>query len=319
MRHLLRADSPPLTEYARNGAAFLAGVLVLPALVAGFFHHAGSGKTDVLLVIQHNIIHEHQAFGARVRPILRWLRWFPLLGIGGAIIASRQVSRDTRLRQAFVFFAAAFYYITLASFWPVLTDEDYLPSYPALMISAAPAALWLSSRASKTMGFAEPILPALLAVIELGVIGFTASPFVDQTVSKTGLIANVLRLTEPGDYVMDAKGETIYRERPFNYVLERMTNSRIKNGSIIDNIPERLIATRTPLTTTTGLRMPQAGKEFIKANYVPIAFRLLTLGKVICERSSNRSSVQFEVVIPARYTLASAAGRAEGVLDGTAV
>ena len=317
MRHLLRGESRPLSEDARNGAAFLGGALVLPALVAAFFIAQGAGKQMAYCVIQHNIIPEHHGWGARVRPVLRWLRWFPLIGIGGVIIGFRPVSRDTRLRQAFIFFAAAFYYITLVSFWPVLTDEDYLPSHPALLISAAPAALWLSGLASKTVGFAEPILPALLAVIELGIIGFTASPFVDETVSKTGMIANVLRMTHPGDYVMDSKGEAIYRERPYYYVLERMTNFRIKNGSIIDIIPERLIATRAPLTTSTSIRMPKTGKEFIKANYVPIAFRLLTLGKVICDRSSNRSSVEFEVVIPARYTLQSASGRAEGLLDGT--
>ena len=38
-------------------------------------------------------------------------------------------------------------------------------------------------------------------------------------------MTEVLRLTEPSDYVLDMKGESIFRRRPIYYVLEAITRA----------------------------------------------------------------------------------------------
>ncbi|MBI3303378.1 MAG: hypothetical protein HYZ72_15040 [Deltaproteobacteria bacterium] len=50
---------------------------------------------------------------------------------------------------------------------------------------------------------------------------------------------------QPNDLILDVKGETVFRPRPFYYALEGITRERIKQGLIADSIPEHLIATRT--------------------------------------------------------------------------
>jgi hypothetical protein len=140
----------------------------------------------------------------------------------------------------------------------------------------------------------------------------TVSPFHDETADKISIVANTLKLTEQSDFVMDGKGETIYRRRPYRYVLESRTFRRLEQGSLQDDIPERLIATGTPLATLR--RVPHKSREFIKANYLPIAFRLRVLGKELLRTSPI---YRFEVAVPQRYTLVMPFGIVEGVLDGT--
>jgi Dolichyl-phosphate-mannose-protein mannosyltransferase len=299
----------------RCAAAFLGGLVILPALVLAFFFAHGAGRQMYYCVIQHNMLSEGRGAKGMLKSALRWLRWFPLIALGGWVIARRPLPRELRVRQAFVFFAAAFYFITLVSFWPIITAEDYLPLYPSIMITAAPLALWIANLVARTLRVPESMMAPLLAALEICMIVFTESPFVDATVDKTGMIADVLKMTDPADFVMDSKGETIYRRRPFYYVLEGLALRRLKRGLLEDVIPQRLVETRAPIAVDR--RMPPKGKEFIRANYVPIAYRLRTLGKIVCQNfPQDGSPVRFDVEIPARYTLVTAAGRVAGTLDG---
>ena len=116
---------------------------------------------------------------------------------------------------------------------------------------------------------------------------------------------------------MDAKGETIYRNRASRYVLEQLTNKRISRGLLPDDIAARLIATRAPLVSTR--RMPLAARAFIRDNYVKIAWRLRTLGQVLREDGvPTRGPIPFEIAVPRRYTFVTPGGAAAGTLDGTA-
>ena len=112
------------------------------------------------------------------------------------------------------------------------------------------------------------------------------------------------------------KGETIYRQRPYYYVLERMTHWRLRQDLIENNVIQRMIETRTPLAATLR-RMPVPVREFIHANYVPIAFRLWVLGQSLGAVSRHpRPPVGFDIAVPARYALVTPDGPADGLLDG---
>jgi len=148
----------------------------------------------------------------------------------------------------------------------------------------------------------------------LGFILNCDSPFENRTKNKISMVATALRLTEPSDYVMDSKGETIYRRRPFYYVLEGLTGKRMKAGLIPDTIPERLVETETPLTTVR--RMPSKAADFIRKNYLPIAFRLSVLGKIL---TGADEKFGFDIAVPSLYSIVTEFGSMEGTLDGKSI
>ena len=57
------------------------------------------------------------------------------------------------------------------------------------------------------------------------------------------IIRDVGALTMPGECVMDAKGETIFRRRPYYYAFEGFTEERIERG---------LLANTPSLSTRSG-------------------------------------------------------------------
>jgi hypothetical protein len=295
----------------RRSAAWLAGVVIIPALVVLYFYERGVIHEMYYGVIQHNILPGASArlFGSGA--IKTWLRGAVGAVIAGAIIVRLKMPIPMRARISFVFFAAFLYYTTLEAAWPVLTAEDYLPFFPAMMLTAGPAVLWLTGL------LVRHIFPTgvLIAAMEMTGVLIAVSPFHDQTVDKIGIVADTLKLTEPSDYVMDSKGETIYRRRPFFYVIESMTFHRMQKSIVKDTIAAELIEKRVPLATT--MRMPHRSREFIKKNYVPISFRLFVLGKVVRDKGAvARAPCEFELKIPARYTLAGSAAAPVGLLDG---
>jgi hypothetical protein len=200
----------------------------------------------------------------------------------------------------------------------VLTVEDYLPFLPLLALVAASALLWLYDTGLRAAGLPATVSALPLVLVEIAIIFHTHSPAVNETRDKIGMVADTLRLTDADDFVMDSKGETIYRRRPFFYVLERMTLARLKDGNLQNDIAQRLIDTRTPLVTLR--RMPEATRRFMKENYVAIAYRLRVLGQDFPGRSGrSREPIVFQVNIPARYSFVKADGPVAGALDGREV
>ncbi|MGN6518588.1 MAG: hypothetical protein ACTHK2_04090, partial [Dokdonella sp.] len=125
-------------------------------------------------------------------------------------------------------------------------------------------------------------------------------------------LAEVLRLTNTNDDVMDAKGESIYRRRPFYYALESVTLARMRLGLIPDTIVERLVATRTMVAQTNKL----AGDTlaFVERNYLPISSHWRVAGARLPAAPAG-TAVEFTIGVPGRYALVTRNG-AGGVLDG---
>lgn len=305
------------SHLARCAGAWLAGIVIVPALVVLYFYTHGAIKDLAYCVIHHNVLPgaSNRTFGSAT--LKMWLLGAVGAVVGSCIIARLKMPLPARTRIAFLFLAPFLYVVTLVAAWPVLTAEDYLPFYPAMALTVVPALLWLVGLLTRNMRF--PV-PALFAVAEIAGVLVSVSPFQDQTADKIGMVANTLKLTEPGDYVMDSKGETIYRRRPFYYVFESRTFHRMEMGLIQDNIAEELIAKRVPLATTH--RMPhtdrKSARTFIKSNYTQIAFRLWVLGQRIRDEETPAGQpIVFQVTIPQRYTLITPAGAPTGSLDGT--
>src|SRR5258708_9901400 len=85
-------------------------------------------------------------------------------------------------------------------------------------------------------------IPICLGFVGLAYIVVSEPPFRDETADKISMVETALRLTTRSEYVMDSKGETIYRCRPFYYILEGLTGMRIKAGLFKGPISCELIA-----------------------------------------------------------------------------
>ena len=297
---------------ALRGSGAHAGIPIVPAIVVLYFALHGAGHDLYDCVIKHNVLPGASAHFTSNGAIKGCLIGLALAGAGGYGISRLALPMTLRTRIGFIFFAGLLYRTTLDSFWPILTAEDYLPFYPAILLSAGPLVLWLAKILVRGARFPTG---AVLAGVELAVILVMVSPFQDQTVDKIGIVADTLKLTTPDDFVMDSKGEMIYRNRAFKYVLEAMTFRRMQDGLIPNTVVEELINKRVPLATTR--RMPHDVGEFIKDNYLPIAFRLFVAGKVLSERGTRPGRpCDFAVLVPQRYTLLTPEGTPTGTLDG---
>ena len=125
----------------------------------------------------------------------------------------------------------------------------------------------------------------------------------------------MLRLTQPGEYVMTFKGEAVFRPRPFFYVLEPFARERLNHGLLKDDIAERLVATNTCVTMTLTRRMPKKGEQFILENYIPVG-QLRVAGKELGSAPSD-GELKFEVKVPTTYALLAGESPFDGLLDGT--
>jgi Dolichyl-phosphate-mannose-protein mannosyltransferase len=299
--------------------AMLAGVVAVPLLIVLFFVGQHAGKEMWYCLITYNLLIKTVSRSPSLfHSLMWWIMLLPIELIGIWVIWKWQSDKAIRSRFTFIFLTGAFCYTTLLAFWPLREGQTFLPIFPVLAISIAPCLLWLATFVSRRIRLASVIVPLLIVIIEITFVCIRQPPFRNKTTNNTRMIADVLKLTDANDFVMDAKGETIYRRRPYYYITDKITKAMIDRGLVRDDIPQRLIETRTALVTTAP-RPPKGDVELMENNYLPIAFRLAALGKIVRPRNALQNEpVRFEVMVPSRYTLVCEAGKIAGVLDETA-
>jgi hypothetical protein len=300
-------------QLGRCAGAFLAGLVIVPAAIVLFFVSHGAWSSFYYCVIQHNAL---PGLG-------KWTRlgfhqtWFPL-AVPIMFFAAQKIVRAHRdpalgRRRVFPLLAAGFLYYPMRSYWPLLTRQDFLPIMPLVCLGVAAAMVAYLERKRPRGQFAGVAFLALLGVGEIALTFRVQLPWEDKTSEWTQNLAMNLRLIAPSDLVLDAKGETIFRDRPCYWVMEGITTERFRRNLIVDDLPERLIQTRT--CAATPVRMPLRAKKFIWENYLPSGTRLFYLGKSLGIASAGRR-VGFALAVPARYCLVCERGTVEGVFDG---
>ncbi len=308
----------PARRLARLAAAAVGGFFLLPAALAAFFAAQGALGPLAYGVIGHNILF---GLGDWREP---WrLAILPLGGTAAALAAAPRLraagSDRIRVLRVSVLLAVALYVLALEGLWPLVTGQDYLPVWPlAAIFAVAGLQQWEDRRCAR--GARARALPAtlLLAVLgaELAVIGFKGPVWRDRGHAQTALLADVLRLTDGGDYVMDAKGETVFRRRPFFWVLETITEARLRRGLLPDTIPEGIVRTRCHVAVQDSARFPRRGRAFLNANFVSVG-RLRVAGRLLGRPPRAGAPLSFAVGVPGEYTVVTPAGPAAGALDGT--
>lgn len=313
----------PLPRLLKAGGLGLSGVIIAPALIVAYFaaHHA---LTDMYYcVITHNIVPHFK----------RWAHptyeepWYWLLCAfvvaGGFLIYRQKVPGGTRDRRFLLFLAPCLYTVVLYGFWPDITREDDLPLYPlvplALFILLAPFGEKVQPRIPKAI---ETALPwAVFAGLFANLL-YLERPWNRENRKQMAEIAIILKMTQPGAYVMDAKSGAIFRPRPYYFVLETVTRARLRmpKNSKMDNIIQRLVETRTAVFDPRQLIKNSEAEHFAIANYLPLAQAdvIRVAGKLISNQPAPAGEpVKFEVAVPVRYTILDDHHRVAGTLDGT--
>jgi len=306
---------------ARCTAAFLGTAALVPGAIALAFALAGAWRDFRYCNFEHNIlafpnVRNHSAWWIIVFPIA-----FPFAVYAARLIVRAAPAPPVAFRRAFVFLICGFYVPALWSFWNPLTRQDFLPYYPLAFVLCSGALLAVSRSLAKydlrvTQSLRRVPLPAFIALIE-SFLGMATHPFwIDGTRIETNLLRGVLKLTDPGDYVLDCKGETIFRQRCFRPVTESITMERLMRGLMADNAAEQCVATHTGVAVMMG-RMPVRARDFVWKNYIPVGDNLLVAGRFLEPSSTDSTRMDFDVVIPASYKIIARDDvPVRGTLDG---
>jgi 4-amino-4-deoxy-L-arabinose transferase-like glycosyltransferase len=307
------------------GASALVGLLTVPLALISFFALHEAWTPFFYGIVQHNILAVPGLSPWQKHPWRLFLLPAALLLLCWAAWAVARQAPNTGIgiRRAVVFLAAGLYFVAVHTVWPIFTAQDHLPFYPLFMILLTPSILaapyfliprWRAVRQGRPLIGVSALV--ILVIVEVGYL-LTAAPLRrDDRDRETALLTEVLRLTRPGETVMDLKGETIYRPRPFYYVLETITRERMRRGLIADDIPDRLIATRTRVAVTDVGGFPTRGRQFIEQHYLPVG-RLRVVGQILGPSvADGMHPLTFDVLIPAAYSIVSETEEAAGVLDG---
>jgi hypothetical protein len=310
----------PFRRAASLAGAAAAGFAVAPLAVAGFFASKGALGAFIQGALAQNVLADlgawHDAWRLMLFPLgLVLVIWFllPRLRVAGG--------DRIRVQRLLIPLVAVLYVLVLESLWPLVTGQDYLPVFPlAAIVVAAGLDRW-ERMSIERAGDGAPLTrsPAyvLLAVLvaQSGVIVFKGSVWRDRTVQQKNLVSNVLRLTDRDDPVMDTKGETVFRKRPFFDVLETITIEKLRRGLIQDTIAEDIVRARCFVAVEDSSRFPNRGRTFMNENFVSVGI-LRVAGRLLPPTGGGALHMRFAIAIPGPYAVVTPAGAAAGSLDG---
>jgi hypothetical protein len=282
---------------ARHIAAMAAGIVVVPAIIVAYFVRRGAWTEFVYCVFRFNEL--------VTLTRSQHLVWIPrLLYIPLMIILIRVAWRYRRTTSSVRFFFAAatgILIVTLYCFWIMISPRDFLPFLPFV-------AIFIVAPLARDRHFAK--FMAALSIVCLFAIGYYTAWLKNQTREFITMETQLLRLTRPGDLVMDYKGETIYRPRPYYFILENITRHAIPLGLLKDTVPEDLVRTGCHVAQADGTQWPDRARDFMHAYFVDVG-RLRVSGQWLQPDGS------FTIGVPGDYVVLTKRGNAAGSLDGT--
>jgi hypothetical protein len=304
-------------------AAFVVSTAIIPATIMISFALKGLWRDFRYCVFDFNFLARSTSENSLGHTIRLALTIAIALGI--VVYVARRIIRSTEssglaFRRVFVLMVCAFYFLALKAFWPVRSHDDDPPFYPLAAVLCS-GALLAGSNALNGLRWnrmlREMPLPAFLALGEIFVLVAMQPIWKDRTKQETDLLRNVIALLQPGDYVLDCKGETVFRQRCVHAVFETITKSAIQRGLMADNAPQRCVETHTCVVATTLIkRFPPDTRRFVKRNYLAVTKNLRVAGEQLKRSATNPRRCEFEVTIPAVYEIISPDENVSGTLDG---
>jgi len=288
-----------------------AGVVIIPALLVAFFAAKGALHQMYYCVILHNTLPGLGKWGKS--GLHTWL--FPLslpvlMGLGWLCMHS-SAREQCGAGRALVLITCGAYYFLLRSYWPLITAQDFIPVIPLVALSALPFIFHLLSLTGWPARVAIPVTALLLTGGEIAYIWHTQSPLDNKMAQFDQNLAAVLHLTNPDDFVMDGKGETIFRNRPIYWVLEGVTLKRMELGIIPNEIRRNMIAKGVCVAVNHRLR-PQ-DRTWLRANFLEADCKVWVAGQVL---GVVHPAMTFHTDIPAKYSIVADGEKLAGSIDG---
>jgi hypothetical protein len=309
--HALSRRKIGVVALLKTGLLIGAGIVIVPALLAGFFAFKGAWHQMVYCVFVHNAL---PGLGKWAKPgFHQWL--FPLslpalLGLGWLCMHSSANERIGGGRALIVMTCGAYYFL-LRSYWPLVTAQDFVPLVPLVALAGLPFLFHLLSLTAWPARVAIPIAGLVLMGLEVACIWRNQSPLDNRMAGFEQNLAAVLNLTNPDDMVMDGKGETIFRNRPTYWVMEGVTLRRIGMGLIPNDVREKMIETGTCVVVNHRLRPED--QQWMRANYLEGDGKVWVAGKNL---GAAGRTMTFHTDIKGRYSIVSNSGKLTGSLDG---
>jgi len=278
-------------------AIVIAGLVIVPSLIVAYFVARGAWGNFVYGVFRFN------GLVALTRsPFVVWaprIFYVPLM-ILIIRMSWRRRERTTTWRFFFAT-ATAIFFATLGGFWILISPRDFLPFLPFIAIFFV---AWLIRRT-----YFVPAM-AMLSIVCLIGVGYYAAWLSNRTREFITMENQLLRLARPGDLVMDYKGETIYRRRPYYFILEFITRNAIARGLVADTVPEDIVRMGCHVAQADGEQWPNRARDFMHANFLDLG-RLRASGQWLGPKGS------FTIAVPGDYVILTKQGEPAGLLDGT--
>jgi hypothetical protein len=307
----------PVGEALLRLALCGAASLVAPGLLCLYFAKQGALRILIYCVLRHNVVPHAYRWGGSDLHYFYPLMALPFLLAWALWIFKQGPDSETATRRVVISLFALIYLLLYFAYWPELTGEDQLPWVPLLPLALMPLVAAGARRIPRPAAFpASYLLPPAAFLFAVFLI-FRAHMIQRASVEKyVRPIATVLRLTKPGEDVMDVKGDAIYRPRPFYYAIETFTRVRMRLGWIQNDIVPDLIATRTAVC----FHPPYPGDAtmaFIGHNYLTLALepRVMVLGQKLAAPAAD-GAAPFQIAIPAEYVFLRQGAPVAGTLDG---
>jgi hypothetical protein len=270
------------------------GFAIVPVALAIYFAANGAMGDLVYCLITFNgrvaLMREHLWIGRALFP-------FTFAAVAYAAWRTREKPRT----QWFFAVVIGVFTVTVAGFWPLISPRDFLPMMPLAAIFAASA-----------LASARHALAAIAVTVAIfaGALYYYADRFENNTDWHVTMMNQALRLTHPGERLIDVKGETIYRERPFYYALEVVSRAQLAQGIIPDTIARDVVRKRTYVAQADGPMWPPASRAWLSDHFV-------NLGRLRAAGNWVKPDGSFTIGVPGEYVVLDDRGEAKGTLDGT--
>jgi hypothetical protein len=266
----------------RRWMELLAGFVVVPAALAIGF--ASIGALDELFYCNVTF---NTAFSMTRKNLWVGRALFPVALAAVLWMAWRHRQRKETWLYVFALLAAI-YTIILPPLGVPISPRDFLPLMPM-------AAIVTAAMVKRTQTF------AIIAVALVASLWYYAERFEKNTDWHTTMMDQALRLTRPGEMIIDLKGETIFRPRPFYYLFEALTRAQMARGLIRDTVPEDVIRTRTHVAQADGPLWPPRARAFLSDNF-------LNMGRLRASGQWLKDDGAFTIAVPGEYVIVSERG-----------